>query len=184
MLEVDRVRDFYVANIEEIEKMLKKCLAVAAGMGLMFLSLGCSDASGVESESLSTTSGTRKSFPDFQGWCEASQRGELTNEEMRTVAGMASFASNEHGVRGCAQLARLWSSLTEADLTGRRIMDLRPLVQSAPNLVSLRLTRNAVRDASPAESLKKLEFFYIDEQAPGDFSSCPLRNPNLLRCVF
>ena len=105
--------------------------------------------SGLSAKAAETrSSNSRQTFAD---WCR--QKADLSPEAKHTVDVLLEQA----GTTECDAANQTLSSLTEINLSGNEISDIKPLA-SLTNLIRLFLSNNRISDIKPLASLTKLEF--------------------------
>ena len=97
----------------------------------------------------------------FADWCR--QKADLSSETKHTVEVLLEKA----GTTECDEADRELSSVTELDLTGNAIGDIKPLA-SLTNLTVLDLTGNAIGDIKPLASLTNLTELDLIDNVIGD----------------
>jgi internalin A len=106
----------------------------------------------------------RRTFAD---WCR--QKADLSPETKHTVEVLLKKAETND----CDAADRKLSSLTELDLTGNAIGDIKPLA-SLTNLTRLNLFDNQIGDIKPLASLTKLTELTLNHNKIGDIKPLAL----------
>jgi internalin A len=106
----------------------------------------------------------RRTFAD---WCR--QKADLSPETKHTVEVLLKKAETND----CDAADRKLSSLTELDLTGNAIDDIKPLA-SLTNLTRLNLFDNQIGDIKPLASLTKLTELTLNHNKIGDIKPLAL----------